>query len=316
VEGHDSQVLFPSETSCSCFHASVATAGSEANSRRPPNFFLSFVIKVCMIKLPKVEPPAKKNLATSMANFSATRGAGKRQGRVKRPPPPELSSVARETVQDRVYLELRKALIHGLFDPGQVLTIQDLAASLSTSTLPVRAALSRLISEQALEALPNRSVRVPPIDMRRLDDLLRARIVIEGAAMELAAPRLAGTGFEKLKALIRDHYSAISISERNPIESQIEINKAFHFVIYEASGSDVLIPIIESLWLQSGPYIRAAAMAFDVGAEIPAPHFHLEIVAALEARDVAAARLALAADIGRAFDLLRTCPAGDEGAQS
>ena len=48
-----------------------------------------------------------------------------------------------------------------MFDAGEMLRIQDLAETLQTSTMPVREALGRLVSEQALEALPNRSVRVP-----------------------------------------------------------------------------------------------------------------------------------------------------------
>ena len=65
---------------------------------------------------------------------------------------------------------------------------------LATSTMPVREALSRLVTENALEALPNRSTRIPPITPMRMDDLLRARILIEGEAIALAAalatPRL------------------------------------------------------------------------------------------------------------------------------
>ena len=99
----------------------------------------------------------------------------------------QLAPVGRETVQDRVYSELRRALIGGLFEPSQVLTIRGLADALVTSTMPVREALGRLITEKALEALPNRSVRVPPITLERIDDLLRARILIEGEAIALAA---------------------------------------------------------------------------------------------------------------------------------
>ena len=95
----------------------------------------------------------------------------------------QLAPVGRETVQDRVYTELRRALIGGLFEPSQVLTIRGLADALVTSTMPVREALGRLITEKALEALPNRSVRVPPITLERMDDLLRARILIEGEAI-------------------------------------------------------------------------------------------------------------------------------------
>ncbi|TIP96912.1 MAG: GntR family transcriptional regulator, partial [Mesorhizobium sp.] len=50
----------------------------------------------------------------------------------------QLTPVGRETVQDRVYSELRRALIGGLFEPSQVLTIRGLADALVTSTMPVR----------------------------------------------------------------------------------------------------------------------------------------------------------------------------------
>jgi DNA-binding GntR family transcriptional regulator len=227
------------------------------------------------------------------------------------PPAPPLAPVERDTVHGRVYRELRKALIFGSFEPGQVLTIQELAASLATSTMPVRDALSRLISEQALEAMPNRSVRVPLIEADRIDDLLRARIVNEGAALELAAARLTPADLDALRGFVRDYDRALSRKGRSNIEGELEANRAFHFRLYRASGSAVLMPIIESLWLQSGPVVRAAVTAFDPRSEVSASHYHMEILDALERRDVPAARAALARDIGRAFDLLRQRLAGD-----
>jgi DNA-binding GntR family transcriptional regulator len=258
-----------------------------------------------MITLSAPPIPGKNQLAATMVDFSARIDPSKgavRQGRASHA---KLTPVPRETVQDRVYMELRKALIYGVFEPGQVLIIQDLAASLATSTMPVREALSRLISEQALETMPNRSIRVPLVDIMRLDDLLRARIVIEGTALELATPRLQDHEIEQLKVLIGDYDRAMSNRKEILIDFELELNRSFHFLIYQAAGSSVLIPIIESLWLQSGPYVRAAALAFDPGGEISSQHYHAQIIKALEARDVAAAKQALATDISRAFDLLR-----------
>ena len=67
----------------------------------------------------------------------------------------------------------------------------------------------------------------------------------------------------------------------------------------------MLLPIIESLWLQFGPYLRIASERFD-GREGRGTNFHLDIVAALARGDGAAARAALESDIGRAFDLVMT----------
>src|SRR5215510_9742029 len=112
-----------------------------------------------------------------------------------------LSPILRETLHDRVYAELRRSLIHGVFATGETLRIQELAEKLQTSTMPVREALARLVSEQALEALPNRSVRVPVINRERLEDLARARTLIEGQIVALALPNLSAADFGRLRRL-------------------------------------------------------------------------------------------------------------------
>ena len=75
------------------------------------------------------------------------------------PAEPPFEPIDRMTLQERVYLALRKALILGRFAPGQALTVNELALRFETSPMPVREALARLVSEQALETSSNRSVR-------------------------------------------------------------------------------------------------------------------------------------------------------------
>ena len=239
---------------------------------------------------------------TGVKSTSARAGS---VGRRKLPLPSGLGQVRLETVQDQVYRELRRALIYGLFDPGQVLGIQDLADQFGTSTMPVRDALGRLVSEQALEAMPNRSVRVPQVDLERLEDLRRARIYIEGLALELAVTRLTAADYAVLDASIVFYERTASADGEIPIDDALEANRAFHFGIYGCAGSTVLIPIIESLWLQSGPLVRAAVLAFDRASVISAPRYHTEMLAAMRASDIAGAKQALALDIGRTFDILR-----------
>ena len=212
-----------------------------------------------------------------------------------------LAPVGRDTVQDRVYSELRRALIGGLFSPGQVLTIRQLADALLTSTMPVREALGRLITEQALEILPNRSIRVPPVTQERIEDLLRARILIEGEAMALAAARMTPRHIASLKAILLDWEEM----RGTQVDREVTLNHAFHFEIYRACGSTVLIPMIESLWLQSGPFTRAAIYAFSEAGANDAARFHHDILRALETGDGPAARAALVADISRPFAYLK-----------
>ena len=223
--------------------------------------------------------------------------AGSRPGRVL--------PVARETLHDRVYAELRRSLIHGVFTTGQMLRIQDLAERLQTSTMPVREALGRLVSENALEALPNRTIRVPVITRERLEDLARARVLIEGQVTALAMPNLRRSDFDRLRQLTTECEQAFDARTDDNIRTATELNHAFHDHIYRAAGSAVLIPVIESLWLQSGPYVHAAAFLHDEETDPAGTHHHWELIGALEAGDRDGAIAALTRDITRAFSLIR-----------
>ncbi len=216
-----------------------------------------------------------------------------------------ITPVLRETLHDRVYAELRRSLVHGVFVSGQMLRIQDLAEKLNTSTMPVREALARLISEQALEALPNRTVRVPVITREKLEDLARARVLIEGEVTARAMAKLASSDFARLRDLTRQCEAAFNIRSIENIRRATELNHAFHDHIYRAAASPVLQPMIESLSLQSGPYVHAAAFLHDETSDPAGTHHHWELIKALEQRDAKGAIAALTRDITRAFNLLR-----------
>lgn len=216
-----------------------------------------------------------------------------------------LSPVGRETLHDRVYAELKRSLMHGMLDAGASMRIQDLAATLETSTMPVREALGRLVSEQALESLPNRTVRVPLITRERLDDLARARCLIEGELVGLATSRLTADDLAMLRDLTHRCEAAFTADDPDKPHHTSELNHAFHFHIYRAAGSAVLIPVVESLWLQSGPYVRAAAQIHDELRDMSGTHHHWALIEALERGDKVQAEKALKNDITRSFNLVR-----------
>ncbi|WP_176316001.1 GntR family transcriptional regulator, partial [Burkholderia vietnamiensis] len=64
--------------------------------------------------------------------------------------PPALQLVESETMADKVYQQLREALMSGRFAPGQALSLRGVAEAVGSSTMPVRAALTRLAADRAL----------------------------------------------------------------------------------------------------------------------------------------------------------------------
>jgi DNA-binding GntR family transcriptional regulator len=212
----------------------------------------------------------------------------------------DVAPVMRETVQTRVHQQLRHLLMVGRFQPGQALKIHDLAEVFGTSAQPIRESIRQLVAERALEALPNRSARVPLMDDLRLEDLRRTRLALEGLAAELSAERATPADVEALAKIVDDEVEA---DEQLHVESSVSRNLEFHFRLYRISGSTVLPPIIEGLWLQIGPNIRRAAENFDArdgrGAEL-----HIRTVEALTKGDIKGVRKAIEDDINRFFDLL------------
>lgn len=213
----------------------------------------------------------------------------------------------RVTVQDAVYLQLREALLLGRFDPGQVLTIASLSQTFDTSHMPVREALRRLAAENALEVARNGSARVPPVSVARLDDLCRARATVEGLATELAVNAITSEEIEALEANIAAHEACAGAEQ---VYEMLDKNREFHYLIYRASRSEVLVQLIDTLWLRYGPYMRMLSAyvkpRMKDKSDKAYTRNHRRIIAAMRARDAGRAREAMVADIRDTQDLLRT----------
>jgi DNA-binding GntR family transcriptional regulator len=199
------------------------------------------------------------------------------------------------TVQERVYQELRDALYQGRFMPGEVLTIRALAAALGTSPMPVREAIQRLVTENALTQLPNRTFQVAALTPETYDEWIRVRCELEGYAAQRAAQRST--------AAICRHLRGINAAFAKSIEAEqasgmLEGNQHFHFAVYEAANSDHLLKMIGSLWLRFGPvlafvqHVPGSIEMFRRGVVV-----HERVVAAMERHDAHEARFALALDI-------------------
>lgn len=204
--------------------------------------------------------------------------------------------VGRATVADTVYQNLRRALIVGRFEPGQMMTIAALAKMFQTSQMPVREALRRLGAEGALEARPNGSSYVPKVSRTRLDDICRARVALETLATELAVLHITDDEIDALVRLEADHAAT---TDRQDVYQMLQKNRDFHFAIYNAARSDVLPALIDSLWLRYGPYMRVLSeeVERDMKEHEPFLRGHRAIIDAIIARDKDRAMAELEKDI-------------------
>jgi NAD(P)-dependent dehydrogenase (short-subunit alcohol dehydrogenase family)/DNA-binding GntR family transcriptional regulator len=161
--------------------------------------------------------------------------------------------IQRQTVQAQVYEQLREAIMRGEFQPGQSLSIRNVAAELETSTMPVRDAFTRLSVEGAIEISVNRRPMIPAMTVERLEEITRLRTVLEGMATEMAASRISPEALAELAGTCQRMQTA---ADENRIDEYLAENWRFHRRIYAASGSEMLNSVIEMMWLRVGPCIR------------------------------------------------------------
>lgn len=197
------------------------------------------------------------------------------------------------------YVQLRNMVLTGGLAPGQAVTIQGLIRDLGAGMTPVREAIRRLTAEGALQLHGNRRVSVPSLTPALLDQIAFARLTIEPKIAELAAPRLSAAMIERLVAIDAGIDPAI---RRGDIPAYLTGNHEFHFVLYEASGAQVLVDIAQSLWLRFGPSLRVVAARYHAGR---LPDRHGDAIAAMRAGDGRALARAVEADIAQGVDLVR-----------
>ncbi len=154
---------------------------------------------------------------------------------------------------ERVYLSLREMILFGDLLPGHAVTLLGIAEQLGVSITPVREAVRRLTAEQALQFHGNRRISVPEIDPAQLDELYEIRLLLE-PNLAAKAVVFGNDGLaERLEKIDARLDTAIASGD---IKTYLKQNYQFHFEIYTASNSAVYLPIVTSLWLQVGPFLR------------------------------------------------------------
>ncbi len=207
--------------------------------------------------------------------------------------------IQRATMQEDVYRQAKELILNGELAPGQSITIQWLADAFGVSAMPVREAILRLTAEKALTVVAGRSLGIPPLSRDRLADLTRTRLELEALAVSWAVPNLGAEARSRLDGLIAEMDNIKPDKEARKV--YLRANREFHFTLYQASGSETMLGIIESLWLQISPYFN---LLQERGNFVVSNRHHRALVDALGARDPARAVEAVRADIGDAASVL------------
>ncbi|HEY0212747.1 MAG TPA: GntR family transcriptional regulator [Paenirhodobacter sp.] len=206
-------------------------------------------------------------------------------------PLPEIPRTDAMTTQEYAYDRLRNAVMVGALRPGTALTFRGLAQQLGLSPTPIREAVRRLNTEQAIEVLGNRRLRVPEMTIGRFEELVQLRITLETHAAERSFPYISDIVIDQMTALDNGMDGAIG---RHDLDALTRMNQDFHKMLYRLNPDQAVIPLIESLWLQLGPFQRQVIEDIDA---INVIDRHKEMLAAMRGRDLMALCAAIESDI-------------------
>jgi DNA-binding GntR family transcriptional regulator len=190
-----------------------------------------------------------------------------------------------------IYQELRRSLMSGAYMPGAKVTLRSVTEQIGTSVMPVREAINRLIAERALEMISDRQVIVPVMTADKFAEIVHWRVQLEGAATRAACRNITSSVIEQLESINANLIAAVDQDRRDAL---LRANYEFHFAIYSAAKSTILLPMIESLWLQAGPFTYFSTPSPK---HVWSTKHHKELIKALKGGDAETAVEAITKDI-------------------
>lgn len=195
----------------------------------------------------------------------------------------------RTNLNQQVYETLKHRVLRRDPGPGAKLSLHELASELGVSRSPVHHALTRLVSEGLLIVKARRGYYVTPVTKDALLEGYDVRLALELHAAEASLGRLDDARVARLRALMEASSAALLHEEWDAA------NAAFHEHQVDLAGNALLSRFYRELTvnllmqvIRAGGVEDSASLATEHGA----------IVAAFEARDLAAARAAIRTHIG------------------
>ncbi len=199
---------------------------------------------------------------------------------------------------DAVYVALRRALVHGDFDPGEPLTEGDLCRRFAVSRTPVREALAKLERDQLVRVVPKKGAFVRTLSHAEIRELYQLREALEGLALRLAAPRVERAELDDFARRFRELRG-----RRRLADSEVRaLGEEFHRFLVKRGGNTRLVQMLEDIREQLQPVWTMAIVAPRRVHGLVREH--LGIIAALERGDARRAERLMIDHVRRVRDAI------------
>ena len=206
---------------------------------------------------------------------------------------------SRESAADRAYGFVKSRLLDGRFAGGTLLSENEVARQLGISRTPVRQAFLQLEAEEMLELYPRRGALVRPIGSSEDEDVLEARLLIEGHCVARVA-----AGEDAPGDVLRGWLVEQEATLQRGGDDFVAADRAFHRAIVAANGNEILTRQYDAL-RDRQQRIAASAVARDPARIERFIAEHRAIAEAIAARDPARAVALTTSHLRSAHELAR-----------
>lgn len=200
--------------------------------------------------------------------------------------PERPTGAERLTAPERVYQELRRAILEGAVGPGETLTTQGIAEQFGVSRTPVRAALVRLEADGLVESEGGRSARVRALTVDEVEQAYDVAMGLEGVAVFRLAQSRDSSGKGALQEAVERMADA---AERGDREAWVAADERFHELLAAHSGN----PMLRQMMLRVETIVgrlRFLSLAVNPDGAADSAHDHAAVVEAIGNGDAEAAR--------------------------
>jgi len=215
----------------------------------------------------------------------------------------------RLTHADRVFQQLRDAILSGVLLPGAKISEPELARRFGISRGPLREAIRRLQERRLVTRLPRLGARVTRLSAEALSEIFMVREALEAMAAREAAKRITEDEIAHLRSLLTAHEAEFERPEGERLP-HAPADEDLHFCIVRCSRNQTLIDLLCGEYYQLIRLHRAQQKTI-LGRSRRGFIEHCRIVDALADHDaelaellmrrhVAAARVSLEQDIAKA----------------
>jgi DNA-binding GntR family transcriptional regulator len=142
------------------------------------------------------------------------------------------------SASERAYQHVKRKVLLGSYDGGDLIAEGQVADSLGVSRTPVREAFLRLEAEGLLRLYPKRGALVVPVSPGEVDDVVEARLLIERFAV---AKVVAAGRHREIAAQMRDVLDRQRVAgERGQVERFNDLDREFHAALVGAAGNAII----------------------------------------------------------------------------